>query len=681
MRKLMIFSFAILFSVLAVLSLINYSYDGVDKIEADKQSITIKKPSDVTNEQFLNNIDNALSEINADIMYRYVSVVNNKVHYGYYRTTHTSDYISLGGQYDNISLTNTECVSTIRPDGYMTYPLLVSSVFQNITFYNWNNAAAYDLSSCTYLVDKGRCDEIANVITTLGYEVTIQSGTTVSGKMPIVLFSFIPICLMIMSMVFYVLSNGKKNVLKKMEGYLSRNILFEELRSNGKIFLLVLFAIEMLNIIIAAFVFRTAVFQYIFFMAEYMLIGLITLAIGIMVALVFIFGQRGSVHIKGKAPKKTMYYMTMVVKCVFVVFIAFFMSIGVRNVQLAYNTFTTSSFIAEKVGEYVTIPIFENNASSRGLEDNYLAFYNATVDEYNGVLVDAGNYEVDVSTGRTLCELYGQEEITVNTNYLTLNPIFDLDGNTISENDFVAGAINILIPETKIDRMEKYNEFAMIAYSKQANFIIYDAINTNVYSYNATTGSGSYGEIDQPIIVVVNAEDLEGIFVLSYCSYGAYFINPHTNDPYSELLPLLKEVGIDTVTPQTPYILSNFDEVLNQQFQMLLLYGTQTIVLSIGLACLILFSTKLYCENYRNRIACCLIEGYPLSSCIKQHIVVIAISCLITLLAASYVGNAMQVGINYYIVVGASFIELISTFIICKKYTKSKLHEIVKGAE
>ena len=66
MRKLMIFSFAILFSVLAVLSLINYSYDGVDKIEADKQSITIKKPSDVTNENFLNNIDNALSEINAD---------------------------------------------------------------------------------------------------------------------------------------------------------------------------------------------------------------------------------------------------------------------------------------------------------------------------------------------------------------------------------------------------------------------------------------------------------------------------------------------------------------------------------------------------------------------------------------------------------------------------------------
>ena len=681
MRKLMFFAFAVLFSVLAVLSLLNYSNDGAEMIQIDKEIITIIKPPDITNEQFLNDIDYALSEINADIMYRYISVINDKVHYSYYRTSHTRDYISFGGQYANIPLASYECVSTTKPEGYMTYPLLVSSVFQNITFYSWSNAAVHDLSACSYYVDNSRSAEIAYAICSLGYSADVQQGAVISDKLPMLLFAFIPVCLMIMSMAFYVLSNGKKNVLKKMEGYHARNIFAEEVRSNGKVFLLILLVTELLNIIIAAFVFRGAVFQYLIFMADYLFAGLIALAAGMLAALVFIFIQRSSAHIKGKAPKKTMYYMSMAVKCVFAVFIAYFMSIGVRNVQIAFSTYRTSKFISEKAGGYVTIPVFENNASAEGLKDNYLEFYNETVVRYNGVLIDAKNYEVNLISGKTPCELYGQDEITVNSNYLLLNPVYDLDGNAVSEKDFTAGTLSILLPESKTDKKKEYSEYAETVFNKQANFIIYDAEKTKIYSYNAETGNGSFGEINQPVIIVVSPEDLEGDLVYSYCTYGAYFIKPHTNDPYSELLPLLKDVGIDAFTPQTPYLLSVFDEMTGFHLQMLLIYGTQTIVLAAGLACLIVFSAKLYCENYRDRIACCLIEGYPLSSCIKQHTAAITASCLITLLAVSLVGKAAQVGINYYIIAGTSLIELIVPLIVSSKYTKLKLHEIVKGAE
>ncbi|MCD7947297.1 MAG: hypothetical protein LUG13_03230 [Oscillospiraceae bacterium] len=681
MRKLMLFSFVVLFTVLAVLSCINYSYDGVDRIEQDKQRITIEKPETVTNTQFLNEINSALEAVNADIMYRYVDISGEKAQYIYFRTTNTNDFINTNNRYDNFPLGDNECISTTAPEGYTTYKFQVSSMFQDITFYSLEKAAVYDLSSCTYYVAADSYNEVTTIISDLGYTVTARSEAYISGKMSVVLFALIPICLMIMSMAFYVLSNGKTNVLRKMEGYRPLDILVDEIRSNGKTFLGCLLVIELVNLAFALFAFRDALSQYITFTAFYILIGLIAFGGGALITLIIIFTQKGSEQIKGKAPKKAMYYITMAVKCVFLVFIVFFMSIAIRNVQIAYNTYETSQFVAEKVNGYVTIPIFENNASYNGLEDNYLAFYKATEEKYDGILVDASNYEVDLLSGKTLCEEFGQEEITVNGNYLLLNPIYDMSGNAIISDDFVEGAINILIPELKLDRIDKYREFALVAYSKEVNFIVYDGVNSNVYSYNASSGSGSYGEIDQPIIIVMSADDLEGIFVLGYCSRGAYFIKPHTDEPYSELLPVLKETGIDAVTLQTPYILSNFDDVLSHQFQMLLLYGTQTIILSIGLACLILFSAKLYCENSRRKIAFCLVEGYSLISCIRQHLIIIIVSYLLTIIAVFFAEAAMQVSFNHYLIIGAFIIEIIGAFVICRKHTTAKLYEVLKGAE
>lgn len=681
MRKLMSLCFVILFTVLAVLSCINYSYDGVDRIERDKQRITIEKPENITNEQFLKELASAVKSVDADIMYRYVDLAGDKPQYIYFRTTNTSNFIVTGNPYDNIPLGDKECISTTSPEGYTVYELRIASTFQDVTFLSLNHAAAYDLSSCTYYVANGNAHTVATAISNSGYQATARSEAFISGKMSVVLFAFIPICLMVMSMVFYVLSNGKKNVLKKMEGYRSTDILIDEIHTVGKSFILALLAIELLNLGVGVFLFTSSILQYITFTVRYILIGIITFAIGLAISLIMICSQRGSEQIKGKAPKRAMYYITMAAKCVFVVFIVFFMSIAIRNIQEVHNTYKTLQFVAEKVAGYVTIPVFENNASSSGMEDNYLDFYNATVDEYSGVLVDANNYVSDISTGKTLFEQYGQAEIVVNENYLLFNPIYDVNGNAITPNDFVAGTVTVLIPETKADSVDKYSEFVEVAYSKEANFIFYDGINSDVYSYNAEIGSGSYGAIDQPIIIVIGTEDLEGIFVLSYCSQGSYFIKPRTNDPYTELLPLLKETGLDVVTLQTPYISSNFDDVLNQQFQMLLLYGTQTLILSIGLACLILFSGKLFCENYREKITFSLVEGYSLFSCIVKHLIMITGVYALAMIGTSFVETAMQVSLNNYLILGAFIIEIISAFVICNKYTQVNLYEVLKGAE
>ena len=78
------------------------------------------------------------------------------------------------------------------------------------------------------------------------------------------------------------------------------------------------------------------------------------------------------------------------------------------------------------------------------------------------------------------------------------------------------------------------------AYGKQPNFITYDDGNSHIYSYNANIGTGGNGELDSPVILVAGEDDLEGIFVLSYCSSGSYILNEPKSDPYQKATPAIK---------------------------------------------------------------------------------------------------------------------------------------------
>ena len=92
MKKLMTFCFVILFSVLSALSCFNFAFDALDRIEEDKISIVIEKPENINNTDFLAEIDHALETAKADIMLRCVENVDDKAHYQYFKTNHTTDF-------------------------------------------------------------------------------------------------------------------------------------------------------------------------------------------------------------------------------------------------------------------------------------------------------------------------------------------------------------------------------------------------------------------------------------------------------------------------------------------------------------------------------------------------------------------------------------------------------------
>ena len=132
MRKLMIFCFTILFAVLSALSCLNFAFSSLDQVEEDKLMLTIEKPAEQSNSDFLADIDHALAEVHADLMFRHVDNSGEKSHYQYYKTNHTADFLDLSA---HTVLESGECLSTTEPVGYTVLPLHVASLMQDISFF------------------------------------------------------------------------------------------------------------------------------------------------------------------------------------------------------------------------------------------------------------------------------------------------------------------------------------------------------------------------------------------------------------------------------------------------------------------------------------------------------------------------------------------------------------------
>lgn len=658
----MIFCFIILFSVLSVLSCFNFAFDILDQIEADKAILGIDKPQDICNSEFLAQIDDAVKSIDADIMLRQVENANGKDLYQYFKTNHTKHFIEIG--------------TTVK-----NQPLHVSLPMQDLSFYPWADAEQLDLSTVTYYVTAEQQSAVAETIAALGYSVTITPTTYISSKFPVLLFSFVPAFMLIISMVFYTLSNSKKNVLKKMEGYKTFDIMLDEVKHIGPIFLVGFFIIGTITVIAAAILYHAALPQYLLFSLSHIALLIVVALIGFTLSSFLVCRQKNAEHLKGRVPKHGIYMTTILTKGVFIGFIIFFLSIAIRNASIAHHTMQTFQFFSDKLDGYATVPVSNSSASIENMAENYKKFYSSTVNRYNGILVDSSNYTYDLISGKTLAEEFGQTEITVNQNYLNFNPIYTVDGHRITDAQLSDTAFNILIPASKEQDQNIWRETILTLYGMETNFISYDGDASKIYSYNADTGTGACGALDEPIILIMEEEQIEGAYIFSCCTQGAYFLDISSENAYAELQPILQESGLASIASNFPSVAETFLKAIHQQKRMLILYGTQSVILLMGLTCLIVFGVQLYCENYKSKIACCLIEGYSLLHCIQKHLIITVICYMIVILGLRSITAAMQLSLNDPLLLAIFIAEFILTFVVSLGYSKRNLYQIMKGAE
>lgn len=673
MKKPLILCTVILLLTLSLLAIVNCAYDSIDRIEADKRVIQIEKPDTISNMQFLLEVDQELKKHNIDIMFRYIELCEEKPHYKYYITNNTSDFISVE---INLNSSNGKVHST--GDEYKNLPL--SDLFQDISIYDWYAAESYDLSLCSYYVLAEDCAEAAATIQKLGYTISIGTELYISPKFSVLVYAFLPAIMLTFSMVFYSIENAKKNMLKKMEGFSPGDVFESEVREVLPVILKVAAFIGIIFILFSAVLFPRAYQHIALFGLCYALIFLLILAVAALTAFLVMCAQRNVLYIKGKVPRRGIYVTVNIVKCLFLGFVLFFLTIALRNLFACWTTYQAAAAMSDKLKGYVTVPVNISNSSADGLNDNYRVFYDLTVDLYGGILIDSSNYSYDLLSGSNAAETYGQDSITINANYLLFNPVYDLDGNKITKDMLSKEKYNILLPASKINKMKEYTEYVALAFSKEANFIVYDNKATTVYSCCADTVTNGSGTIDSPVILIFD-EGIQSMFLYGYCSMGYYFLEPGGNDPYATLYPLLVEAGIEKTTLETPYISTSYSELITQQKQMLWLYGSETVLQLIAIICLVFFTANVYCENNRLKLTCKLIDGYTLGSIIWGHLLLVALSYTIVTFALHKVQDFVGVNLNMGIVLILFLWEIGLTFLGCKKYAMAKLYELMKGAE
>lgn len=680
MKKLITLCFSILFSMLSILAFLNFSFESEEKVEIGMQTISIEKPANVTNQEYIHTLNTVLENINCDIMFKFVDVTGDKTEMIYYKTNNSDEFIDMNSAKGTLKCEPGEIISTKDYGISGFYRLNAANVNNEITFMNFLDAADYNFTSDIFYVRNEDCETITKAITNIGYSVEIKQSTLISAKYSIIIFAGIPTILFLASFVFYGLSNGKVNVLKKMDGFRNIDILKDDIRKTGVPFLIVFAIITIIMAIASILEYRYAFVECMIFWLGYMILGLILIIVGYILLSFIIATQNKAESIKGKAPQRGIYIIALMLKSCFIIFIVFFLSIAIRNVILANNVYKTSEKLAQKIEGYVSIPIYELNQSSEGLEGNYLEFYNSTVDKYNGILIESRNYELDIVSGKTMCEEFGQDSITINSNYLEFNPIYDENGNKITSDALIDGKLTVLVPKSKEDKTQNVIEQCKLAYETDTNIIYYDQTKTKIYSYNAGGLESSDGEIPEPIVYIGNESIINETFIYNFITGDYYFIKPETSDPYVELLPLLEKLGISETTTKLIYVSDTFKEEINNWLMMLKIYATQSILLFIGLFSIIIFTSKLYCENYKNRISIYLLEGISLLTCIKSHIIMTVLSYIACFLLMK-LGLDFGIASNYSIMLFIGIMEIITIYASCKNFTRSNLNEIIKGAE
>ena len=677
MKKLVIFCFAVCMTVLSVLSLFNFAQDAEESMILGKRTVIIEKPEAMSNDEFLERVDATLGEVGADIMYRHVELDGDKPLYCYYKTSHTDCFLSVSTGKGTDRLEADEFFSTAKQQGATA--LHLSSLFQDTAIYPLIQAERHDLTAATYYVAEEQLDTVLQALNDTGCSATLTNEILMSTKLPLY-FLFIPAFMLCVSMVFYTLSAGKKNVLKKMEGFTTGNIILGEIKSFAPAMCLCFLLFFVITMLCAVWLHPVAILQFGLFLLKDCLWLLIPLTLGILLSLLFLSRQRSAEYVKGKVPKRGIYITNTLAKAAFLAFILFSLTIAVRNITQIYNTFHAAEFCSEKTAGYVTVPLNNVNSGIAPADADYLAFYHATVNRYNGILMEASDFNYDLFDGKMQGEAYHQDYAQINRNYLAFNPIYALDGSQIGDALLSDANVNILLPKSKENRMDEVRERGLRwGHTGDVNIVLYDDEASDIYSYNASTGLGSNGALPAPILVIAEGELLDGRVIESWCSLGAYFLYVPADDPYAELLPILRETGVDAATVSTPTVAATFDKMIHHQVYMLMIWGVQAVILLVGLFCLILFGARLYCDNYRDRIACRLIEGHSLLSCIRGHLLltvlyygVVAVSLLILKFA---------VELDYNILLSAFLAELMITLMACGSVARKNLYQVVKGAE
>ena len=485
----------------------SYSVDSI--IDSNYVSFSLSYDENRIEDNPVDIVSSVAEKTNIDILVSEVSYKEGNRWQIYFKTNSDDAFVRINTSKGTSLLNNDECFTNTDFDTNGLTPFkLKTPAKSNIIIYPFEQLKiqGYDISNCIFYCKRNTSDELYGRLTDKGFEVVNYSYSVheVNQDSYILL---IPASMFLVAVIFYTLSEGKKIVLMKMDGFSSIDIITNEILNNLRFDLTVILSLSIINVIVVRFVVGYSLAKYFSETSGIFKLSAFALVLSIAIRLIITTLTNQHKHIKGAVPNTALYTMVNIVKTISFIALSLFCIITIiTNVIPAYNEYRSSVLFAEKIKNRASFNLY--GSYEQGLLDdqneNLLPFYKEVCEDYDALYIDASEYEY--VNGQHIWEQIGETNprIDINENYLNFSNIYDLNGNKITNDSLDPESLNVLIPGEATDEIREEVEIYRLLYKiDNAELLQYDPNNFDMYSYILGGVDSDLGMIKTPPVIYV----------------------------------------------------------------------------------------------------------------------------------------------------------------------------------
>jgi bacteriocin-associated integral membrane protein len=461
-------------------------------------------------------------------------------------------------------------------------------------------------------------DQSQTVITQYPYQQMMYKGSQI-------------LCLLIMLAMLYDVGNNYKEIaVRYMFGYSFWEIGAYLFRKYIKIFISSL-TTAILGLIIFLYYYNQFQ-QFVDFF--YFWLNNIT-SILLILALIFIVTWIGTKSInipqmiKNKKPIKMFFSLNIVVRFVLAIFLLIGLQQGISTFQGLNDTLSKKEkWSLLKSYSYLGVIAnsgqdeFNHLQNDEEKRQKFQLFYKE-LESKGALYISPSAYYMNSSSDAELNpNPWGMEgrKVEINKNYLSINPIKDIDGKQVKMPEPNENEVTVLVPikfrkyESDINSSiaSDYKGIYNLKENKPVNVkIIYVKNDQSYFTYSPNMAQNNNNEIIDPIAVIVNYK-FDPVILANTLSrgYGYYTKISKNEDTFGGINDTLKEYGLNDIWQPISVAYSNVELKIAHDLEALQITSIYCALFLILAAVLLYFSSIYYLEMNKQSLALQWIFGY-----------------------------------------------------------------------
>lgn len=450
---------------------------------------------------------------------------------------------------------------------------------------------------------------------------------------------FVLCLLLLLSITYDVMNNYKAIAIQFMHGDSFFNIGMYLLKRYGKI-IVSSWTLVLMGLIVYLYPYNG--YQKLvpflnFWMKKMMFLFLI---IGLILIITWIGTKAINISqmIKNKKPIKLFFYTNLVVRFILAIFLILGLQQGISTFielkktsdqQNKWKILKNYSFLGIEAGTENTIDSKDKDSLTR-----FKKLYEE-LEEQGAIYISPSYYYANKKTLGLDANPWGSEgkQIVINTNYLSLNPIYDIHNKKLKLPTSNKYEITVLVPEKYKAQEEAIKETTKQDYAMMLNKENPDAVQVNInyvknnqsyFTFTSQMAVQTNYEIEDPIAVILTSNFEENYLASTIAmGYGYYTKNSTSDKPFDKTKQTIRKYEFDSIWSPVSVAYSDVEMKIQKDTEKL-----QLTIINCGLflvltAVLLFFSAIYYLEINKQTLALQWIFGYSFFE--KHNLVYLAL--------------------------------------------------------